>query len=341
MKIYFFLTTYLISIYFLNEYLKKMDLMKSNTGFVHQLFANNSVPLSGGLFIILPVLFFFYNFSFVFLFSYTFLFILGILSDLNILIKVKLRFFLQLLIVSIFVFITELQVLPTRIDIIDDNLSGTDISLIFTIFCLLILINGSNFIDGLNGLFIGYVLIIFFIIFKLDLFLELGEQKNLKEIELIYFVGILIFLYLVNLSNKLFLGDSGTYSLSFLIGVVLIKIYNLNLDISPYFIILLLWYPCFENLFSIIRKTISKKDPLEPDNLHLHHLIFIFFNKNLSFNKLNSNNLSSILINTFNFIIFYKATSDINLSYLQLSLISICILIYLLIFFLLRNSIKK
>ena len=339
--IYLYLTIYLISIYFLNEFIRKVDLLKSNTGFVHQLFTNNSVPLTGGIFIILPVLFFFYKFSFIFLASYIFLFVLGILSDLNILNKVNLRFFLQIFIVTTYVFITELQVLPTRIEFIDDKFSGTYVSLFFTIFCLLILINGSNFIDGLNGLFIGYALIVFFIIFKLDLFLELGQQKNFKEIEFIYFISILIFLYLINLNNKLFLGDSGTYSLSFLIGVILIKIYNLSSNISPYFIILLLWYPCFENLFSIIRKSLSKKNPLEPDNFHLHQLIFTFLNKKFNFNKLTSNNLSSILINTFNFIIFYKATSDVNLTFLQLSLILICIITYLMIFFYLRKSLKK
>ena len=58
--------------------------------------------------------------------------------------------------------------------------------------------------------------------------------------------------------NQFFLGDSGAYFLSFFIGFILIEIYNANLKISPYFIILLLWYPCFENLFSIIRKLLRK-----------------------------------------------------------------------------------
>jgi UDP-N-acetylmuramyl pentapeptide phosphotransferase/UDP-N-acetylglucosamine-1-phosphate transferase len=33
----------------------------------------------------------------------------------------------------------------------------------------MILINGSNFIDGLNGLLLGYFLIVIFIFFKNDL----------------------------------------------------------------------------------------------------------------------------------------------------------------------------
>ena len=33
----------------------------------------------------------------------------------------------------------------------------------------MILINGSNFIDGLNGLLLGYFLLILFILYKLNL----------------------------------------------------------------------------------------------------------------------------------------------------------------------------
>ena len=70
------------------------------------------------------------------------------------------------------------------------------------------------------------------------------------------------------------LGDAGAYTLSFFVGFLIIKCHNFNPNISPYFFITLLWYPCFENLFSIIRKIKSKFSPLTPDNNHLHHLIF-------------------------------------------------------------------
>ena len=73
------------------------------------------------------------------------------------------------------------------------------------------------------------------------------------------------------------MGDNGAYSLGFLIGFILIEIYNSNKEISPYFIVLLLWYPCFEILFSIIRKILFKINPLKPDTGHLHQKLFVFF----------------------------------------------------------------
>ena len=148
---------------------------------------------------------------------------------------------------------------------------GTFISF-FTAFCLMVLINGSNFIDGLNGLLLGYFLIIILILFKLNLFSLIDIST-----EAAFFIVLTIsFILILNFCNQLFIGDNGAYSLSFLVGCLLIKIYNLNNFISPYFIILLLWYPCFENSFSIIRKIIYKKT-LKPDNAHTFIIIYLYF----------------------------------------------------------------
>ena len=54
--------------------------------------------------------------------------------------------------------------------------------------------------------------------------------------------------------NKLYLGDSGSYLLGLLFAIYLIDTYQINDSMSSLFIISLLWYPAFENLFSILRK---------------------------------------------------------------------------------------
>ena len=112
----------------------------------------------------------------------------------------------------------------------------------------MILVNGSNFIDGLNGLLLGYFSLILVVLYKSNLIMSLGlSVENIQ-----YFLVLFLFILFLNFTNQLFLGDNGAYSLSFLIGYILINIYNSNNFVTPYFIILLLWYPCFENLFSII-----------------------------------------------------------------------------------------
>ena len=177
------------------------------------------------------------------------------------------------------------------------------------------------------------------IIFNLNFFLDLELEKNL----IINLMIILIYLFLLNINNKLFMGDSGSYVLSLICGYLLIKTYAVNQNISPYFIILLLWYPCFENLFSIIRKFSFKRSPIAADNNHFHQLLFFYANKKFKTKKFNANNLSSYLIILYNVLIFVIACNDPSNTQLQILLTTFNIVVYLWIYFKLfsfKNNIK-
>ena len=200
----------------------------------------------------------------------------------------------------------------------------------------MVLMNGSNFIDGLNGLLLGYFLLVLIFLHKLGL----HELIELEDKKILFCIYILSFILILNFLNYLFLGDSGAYSLSLIVGYILINIYQNSTGISPYYIILLLWYPCFENLFSIIRK-LANKNPLNPDTNHLHQFIFIFFQKKIKLSSLLSNNLASVLINFFNFVILYAGSKNINHTFFQLKLLFISLLIYVLVYYFLKNLIRK
>ena len=89
----------------------------------------------------------------------------------------------------------------------------------------------------------------------------------------------MIVIYGYNFFNKIFIGDSGSYILGFIFSIFLINFYNDNQQMSSFYIILLLWYPAFETLFSMIRKNILKRSPMKPDTNHLHQLIFYYVKK--------------------------------------------------------------
>ena len=200
---------------------------------------------------------------------------------------------------------------------------------------MLVLINGSNFIDGLDGLNLGY----FFLIILIILFLSnkhniVVENNQIKTIFL-----ITSFLLVLNVINYLYLGDSGSYLIGFIFGVLLIDLNNNNYFISPYFIALLLWYPAFENLFSIIRKRIVKKDPLKPDNLHFHQLLFNFLKQSkIKIVKKYSNSASSSLIIFYNSIAFIIGANFINHTKILLLIILINVLAYLIFYYLLKKN---
>ena len=254
----------------------------------------------------------------------SFIFLIGFLSDSEILSSPKIRIFFQTIIILIAVYFLDIQITSTRIEFLDKIIEIRFFGIIFCIFCLMILINGSNFIDGLNGLLLGYCLIVLFILTKLNLLNLLLFDEQL----LLLLFSSLIIMIIFNFLNLFFLGDGGSYSIGFFLGFILISIYNIAENISPFFIILLLWYPCFENLFSILRKNKLKNSPIIADNKHLHQLIFFYVKKKFIKENLLSNNVSSILINLYNLCIMLIGSLNVYSSNFQIFLIFINVLIY-------------
>ena len=317
-----------VIIYFVNTFLMKKIFLPSIKGEKHQKYVNKkNIPLSGGIFLLTGFIFIFYQ-EFILLFFLSCLFFFGIFSDLKIISSPIQRLFLQIILVVCIVYFLNLEIHSTRIFLIDNFLKNNLINLLFLSFCIVVLINGTNFIDGLNGLLLLYAIIIFYILFKLGLFVYPFDDKIILS-----FIVFLIIILIFNFCNFLFLGDSGAYSIGLILGFFLISVYQFNPHISPYFIILLLWYPCFELLFSIIRKFNFNHSPVRPDVNHLHQLIFFILKKKF-FKKrdLFANNLTSLIINFYNFVLFFIASNYYTKTDIQLILITLSILIYIVVY---------
>ena len=310
-------------IYFVNI---KFYQIYNHTKYLHQKFSIDILGNpSGGYTIILFIILFKFYYSYVELFFLFIIFLSGILSDIKIINSPLKRLFFQILVIFLSVYFSNIEIVSTKIIFFDYLLMNKIVNVVFTTFCILIVINGTNFIDGLNGLVIGYYLIVVATLLRLNLNIDYYYQSNL----LLNFSIILIILLFVNFLNKVFLGDNGSYLLGFIFSIFLIRIHQINMDVSPYFIILLLWYPCFENLFSIVRKRMLKTLATNPDNNHLHQLLFFLILKKLKIKKkLIANNLTSIIINIYNFLIFFISLEKYNDSIFQLILILTNIVIY-------------
>ena len=331
--IYLFFVSFLII--FLNKWCLKNNYLLSETGDGHQKFASKiKTPLTGGIFIFLSLIFFIDDYSpLLLLFSFLIL-MLGIISDLKFIKSANRRLFIQILIVFIYILIIDLQITDTRLYLLDEFLKFRYFNYLFVIFCILILINGSNFFDGLNTLNIGYYLSISIIINQLILndIIFVEEYLIYK-----YLIFILFFAYIFNFINKVFLGDSGSYLLGFFYSILLINLYETNNHISPFYIILLVWYPCFENLFSIIRKKILNRSTMKPDSNHLHQLVFYLIKKKLSIKTIYANLLSANLINIFNFLIFLSSINFISNTKVIIIFIMLNLIIYTVIYYILFN----
>ena len=320
----------LLFLFFLNLQLKKNTLLISTTGDQHQKFASSQkIPLSGGIFLFLGLIFFYEkNFFLFYIFSFLIL-LLGFFSDLKFIKSAIARFILQISIVIFFVIMSELKIYDTRIILLDKLLLNSFYNYLFVAFCILILINGSNFIDGLNTLNIGYYLLIGLVFF----YLKLNGLIIYQDDFINHFLILLMIIFVINLINKLFLGDSGSYLLGFIFSILLIETYNQNNNLSPFFIILLLWYPCFETLFSIIRKNIVKRSTMSPDTNHLHQLIFLSIRKKYKMSLFYSNIISANIINLYNALIFLFAINYVSNSQIQILFILLNLTLYTVIYF--------
>ena len=159
------------------------------------------------------------------------------------------------------------------------------ISVLFSIVTFIILINAFNLIDGINGLAGGYS-VICSALFGISYY-RLGEYNYpLVVLSAIIIGAVLAFLY-YNLSNyrtnKIFMGDTGSMLLGFLLAFTSICFIDIFIDkklpgvpryhlqSDPVVAVAILILPIVDTLNVIIVRLINKKSPFDADKNHIHH----------------------------------------------------------------------
>ena len=190
-------------------------------------------------------------------------------------------------------------------------------SLIFTIFCILILVNSLNFYDGING----QSCLIFLVFFTYLSIISGFNFFYLICVMLIFFNNV------TQLKNMLFLGDGGVYLLGIILSASLIYEHNVKNNIiyaDEIFFLLLL--PGFDLVRLTITRSFNLKNPFMGDRNHIHHLLInkfslIFSNSILfflsilpifliNFLKLNFFLIFIIFFITYFFLILFLKSSD-------------------------------
>lgn len=290
---------FILFVMIVNEIIFRKNLLSDNIEFSkHKSFVNSKkIPTSGGFFLIIFFIIFQKELGLINLFYLLIIFLIGYSSDKIRNVSPVIRLILQIFLTILFIINTETFITDVRIDFVNHIFSQNYyLPIIFTTFCFIVLLNGTNFIDGINLNTIGYYILVYLIIFIVSKTNNFNLNENLN----MNIILLLIALYILNFLNKSQLGDSGSYLIAFYTAYYVIKFVNLNPQISPYFAILILWYPCFENLFSIFRKIYQKKSISTADNLHLHQNVFFYFKiKDCK----NINNLSGFILNLSNLVL--------------------------------------
>jgi len=149
------------------------------------------------------------------------------------------------------------------------------VSLPFSIFAIVGLTNSLNLIDGLDGL-AGLLSIVI-----LSTFLMIGlEHQDAFMIILSSTLIVSLFAFLVYNWNpaSIFMGDSGSLVLGFVISLLAVNAINY---IHPITVLFLVAVPFMDTLIVMVRRKRESKSMFEADKTHLHHILYGFFNKDI------------------------------------------------------------
>jgi UDP-GlcNAc:undecaprenyl-phosphate GlcNAc-1-phosphate transferase len=139
----------------------------------------------------------------------------------------------------------------------------------FTVFAVVGVINALNLIDGLDGLAGGVSVVALAAFFVL----ALGEGNHSVMVLCAAGLGaILGFLKYNFFPARIFMGDTGSLTVGFLLGFLAIELtQHPGAGIQPMIPVLILGLPILDTLWVMLRRIIAKTSPFDPDRTHLHH----------------------------------------------------------------------
>lgn len=192
----------------------------------------------------------------------------GMVDDINS-IPARYKFLMQIIAAMIVVLYGKLYF--NDLTILGLTLSfPTWVNMILSIFFIVAIINAINLIDGLDGLSSGissiYFLTIAIIGFTRN---SLGGLDVI--LSLIMLGSTLGFLFHNFPPAKIFIGDTGSMFLGFMISVIALLGYKVTTITSIIIPLIILFIPIFDTALAIIRRMLKHESIGHPDKEHFHH----------------------------------------------------------------------
>lgn len=266
----------LLSIYILRKYAYKLNLIdEPNSRSIH----TKSTPRGGGIgffisiFLIVP----FFHWELLSSYAYTFIsiviiFISGIIDDIY---EVKpLTKFLVILIGTILLYIDDIYINSVGI-FGGDTLFLGYLSLPFTFFAVSGFTNALNLIDGLDGLSTTISILILATFFYMGF---IYHDDFMIIVSIVVISSLVAFLIYNWYPASIFMGDSGSLTLGFVISILAIK--SLEHISSAVTILFLSAIPVLDTMIVMIRRKIDGNSAFRADRSHIHHITLLYFKNN-------------------------------------------------------------
>ncbi|MEA1954197.1 MAG: MraY family glycosyltransferase [Campylobacterota bacterium] len=206
------------------------------------------------------------------------------------------------------------------------ELSLSWFALPFTAFSLVAFTNALNLIDGLDGLAASVSIVI------LSTFFAIGYQNDDLFIMLISgsFISSLLAFLLYNWHPaSIFMGDSGSLTLGFVISLLAIKSLAYIPAISILFIAAI---PILDTFIVVILRKRNGRSIFSADKCHIHHVLKVFFEKNIQ-----KTVITLVIFQLIYSLIGFQLDKNINGEYLLLFFIVNITVFYLLLSFMIRR----
>jgi UDP-GlcNAc:undecaprenyl-phosphate/decaprenyl-phosphate GlcNAc-1-phosphate transferase len=145
-----------------------------------------------------------------------------------------------------------------------------------TILAIAGITNAFNLIDGIDGLAGGLG---FMSLMSLGIFLTLSGDGANALTAFALCGGVLGFLYYNFNPAKIFMGDTGSLVLGFVIAVLSVRLIQINpieselLKHSPVFVLSIVFIPVFDTIRVFMLRIWQGRSPFSPDKNHIHHLL--------------------------------------------------------------------
>jgi UDP-GlcNAc:undecaprenyl-phosphate/decaprenyl-phosphate GlcNAc-1-phosphate transferase len=138
--------------------------------------------------------------------------------------------------------------------------------------------NAFNLIDGIDGLAGGLG---FMSLMILGLFLTFCGDSNAAIIAFSLAGGLLGFLYYNFNPARIFMGDTGSLVLGFVVSVLCVRLIQLNPETAsttvlynaPVFTLSVVAIPVFDTLRVFAIRMWQGRSPFSPDKNHIHHIL--------------------------------------------------------------------
>ena len=153
-------------------------------------------------------------------------------------------------------------------------------SVLLSLFVIIVIINCFNLIDGIDGLCAGIAIIASVV---LGIWFFLTKNFEFVLLSSVIFGSLVAYFYfnVFGKKNKMFMGDTGSLIIGFLMAVLIIKFNEYNVGLSSVYAIKstpavsigILFVPLFDTLRVFTIRISRNSSPFKADRGHIHHKI--------------------------------------------------------------------